>query len=103
VKKAARNKKRSHRLKRKFGFFESPLVIGIFNLIPIVIVVIGTFWLAKNVYVNLKSSEVILGEQTSVNYGVKVNIKIRINELKEILKIVDSEEVREEIKRLESL
>jgi hypothetical protein len=100
VKKAAQ-KKREKRIKRE-GFFQSPFFLGIMNFIPIVVVFLSLWYLGRG-FVNMVLFEnKVLGIKTEEK-EIRVGVKTRIEELKDIAKTVQSEAVIEEITRLESL
>jgi hypothetical protein len=100
-------KKAAHKIKRKEikreGFFQSPFFIGFMNLLPMMMLFLGLWYLGMGLVSKIENGNKVLGAKSDQNMEVKIGVSQRIDELKKILSEVESEKIRDEIIRLESL
>ena len=72
------------------------------NLLPIVLMALGVLYLGNNLRVIILEQQV-LGVESIGGGEIRIEKRERIRELREVLSSMESEKVKEEIKRLESL
>lgn len=72
------------------------------NLLPIVLMALGVLYLGNNLRIIILEQQV-LGVESVGGGGIRIEKKERIRELREQTSGVESEKVKEEIARLESL
>lgn len=85
------------------SFFQSPLFLGLLNLIPLILIILGTVYCGTKIYRQIHGEKFVLGVESNRINGTAVSVEDRLKQLKVVLERVDSETIKTEIVRLKSL